>query len=142
MVTPIRALTRGAQRVAEGDFDHKIQVESHDEIGVLTNAFNAMAGQLQSTLQAVDSERTKLSTLFLHMTDGVVAFNQSGEVIHANPAAEEMLDMEIPLGGIGYLPGPFWGDRPAGDHPHPGAGLPGERDRPGRAHAAVPPGAL
>lgn len=99
MVTPIRALTRGAQRVAEGDFDHKIQVESHDEIGVLTNAFNAMAGQLQSTLQAVDSERTKLSTLFLHMTDGVVAFNQSGEVIHANPAAEEMLDMEIPLGG-------------------------------------------
>ena len=99
MVTPIRALTRGAQRVAEGDFDHKIQVESHDEIGVLTNAFNAMAGQLQATLQAVDSERTKLSTLFLHMTDGVVAFNQSGEVIHANPAAEEMLDMEIPLGG-------------------------------------------
>ena len=99
LVTPIRALTRGAQRVAEGDFDHKIQVESHDEIGVLTNAFNAMAGQLQSTLQAVDSERTKLSTLFLHMTDGVVAFNQSGEVIHANPAAEEMLDMEIPLGG-------------------------------------------
>jgi len=74
-------------------------VESHDEIGVLTNAFNAMAGQLQATLQAVDSERTKLSTLFLHMTDGVVAFNQSGEVIHANPAAEEMLDMEIPLGG-------------------------------------------
>ena len=116
-------------------------MESHDEIGVLTNAFNAMAGQLQSTLQAVDSEQTKLSTLFLHMTDGVVAFNQSGEVIHANPAAEEMLDMEIPLGE--RLPTRiFWGDRPAGDHPHPGAGLPGERDRPGRAHAAVPPGAL
>ena len=31
MVTPIRALTRGAQRVAEGDFGHEIQVESHDE---------------------------------------------------------------------------------------------------------------
>ena len=43
MVTPIRALTRGAQRVAEGDFGHEIQVESHDEIGVLTNAFNAMS---------------------------------------------------------------------------------------------------
>ncbi|MFQ9412363.1 MAG: HAMP domain-containing protein [Evtepia gabavorous] len=131
MVTPIRALTRGAQRVAEGDFDHKIQVESHDEIGVLTNAFNAMAGQLQATLQAVDSERTKLSTLFLHMTDGVVAFNQSGEVIHANPAAEEMLDMEIPLGGtvtyqdlLGRSPrwrpsspwsGTAWRARPSGE---------------------------
>lgn len=99
MVTPIRALTRGAQRVAEGDFGHEIQVESHDEIGVLTNAFNAMSRQLQSTLQEVESERTKLSTLFLHMTDGVVAFNQSGEVIHSNPAAEEMLGQAIPVGG-------------------------------------------
>lgn len=99
MVTPIRALTRGAQRVAEGDFGHEIQVESHDEIGVLTNAFNAMSRQLQSTLQEVESERTKLSTLFLHMTDGVVAFNQSGEVIHSNPAAEEMLGQDIPVGG-------------------------------------------
>ena len=99
MVTPIRALTRGAQRVAEGDFGHEIQVESHDEIGVLTNAFNAMSRQLQSTLQEVESERTKLSTLFLHMTDGVVAFNQSGEVIHSTPAAEEMLGQAIPVGG-------------------------------------------
>ena len=99
MVTPIRALTRGAQRVAEGDFGQEIQVESHDEIGVLTNAFNAMSRQLQSTLQEVESERTKLSTLFLHMTDGVVAFNQSGEVIHSNPAAEEMLGQAIPVGG-------------------------------------------
>ena len=99
MVTPIRALTRGAQRVAEGAFGHEIQVESHDEIGVLTNAFNAMSRQLQSTLQEVESERTKLSTLFLHMTDGVVAFNQSGEVIHSNPAAEEMLGQAIPVGG-------------------------------------------
>ena len=99
MVTPIRALTRGAQRVAEGDFGHEIQVESHDEIGVLTNAFNAMSRQLQSTLQEVESERTKLSTLFLHMPDGVVAFNQSGEVIHSNPAAEEMLGQAIPVGG-------------------------------------------
>ena len=99
MVTPIRALTRGAQRVAEGDFGHEIQVESHDEIGVLTNAFNAMSRQLQSTLQEVESERTKLSTLFLHLTAGVVAFNQSGEVIHSNPAAEEMLGQAIPVGG-------------------------------------------
>ena len=100
MVTPIRALTRGAQRVAEGDFGHEIQVESHDEIGVLTNAFNAMSRQLQSTLQEVESERTKLSTLFLHMTDGVVSFSRNGEVIHSNPAAEEMLGQAIPVGGL------------------------------------------
>ncbi|MCF0123335.1 MAG: HAMP domain-containing protein [Ruminiclostridium sp.] len=99
MVTPIQALTRGAQRMAEGDFDNGIQVASHDEIGILTGTFNNMADQLQTTIREVEKERTKLSTLFLHMTDGVVAFDQGGEVIHSNPAAEEMLNMAIPVGG-------------------------------------------
>ena len=99
MVNPIRALTRGVKRVADGDFSREIHSESHDEIGVLTTSFNAMASQLQRTLREVESERTKLSTLFLHMTDGVVAFDRNGAVIHSNPAAEEMLDMAIPVGG-------------------------------------------
>lgn len=99
MVNPIRALTRGVKRVADGDFSWEIHSESHDEIGVLTTSFNAMASQLQRTLREVESERTKLSTLFLHMTDGVVAFDRNGAVIHSNPAAEEMLDMAIPVGG-------------------------------------------
>lgn len=99
MVGPVRALTRGAKRVAEGDFDHEIRVTSHDEIGILTSAFNLMSDQLQTTLQEVEKERTKLSTLFLHMTDGVVAFDPKGEIIHANPAAEEMLGRSVPVGG-------------------------------------------
>ena len=99
MVTPIQALTRGARQVAEGDFGHEILVESQDEIGVLTDTFNTMSGQLQTTLMQVEQERTKLSTLFLHMTDGVVAFDLDGEVIHSNPAAEEMMGIPIPIGG-------------------------------------------
>ena len=99
MVTPIQALTRGARQVAEGDFGHDIQVESRDEIGVLTDTFNAMSDRLQNTLLQVDQERTKLSTLFLHMTDGVIAFDQEGEVIQVNPAAEEMMGINIPIGG-------------------------------------------
>lgn len=68
MVTPIQRLTDGAERVADGDFSHKIEVASHDEIGVLTNTFNDMARQLEDTIQQVENERNKLDTLFLHMT--------------------------------------------------------------------------
>ena len=99
MITPIERLTEGAERVAEGDFSHKITVASRDEIGVLTGTFNAMARQLKETLQEVDSERNKLDTLFIHMTDGVVAFAGDGAVIHANPAAREMLGRDIAPGG-------------------------------------------
>lgn len=103
MINPIERLTEGAERVAEGDFSHKIEVASRDEIGVLTGTFNAMARQLQETLAEVENERNKLNTLFLHMTDGVVAFSQKGSIIHSNPAAEEMLGRAIPIeNGPGY----------------------------------------
>ena len=99
LTTPIERLTEGAERVADGDFSHKLEVASRDEIGVLTGTFNDMAGQLRTTLEAVENERNKLGTLFLHMTDGVVAFARDGTVIQSNPAAEQMLGRAIPIGG-------------------------------------------
>ena len=99
LTTPIERLTEGAERVADGDFSHKIEVASRDEIGVLTGTFNDMAQQLKRTLEEVENERTKLGTLFLHMTDGVVAFSRDGAVIQSNPAAERMLGRAIPIGG-------------------------------------------
>ena len=91
MVGPIEKLTAGAERVAAGDFDSELPVESTDEIGILTGTFNEMAGVLLETLEAVENERNKLDTLFLHMTDGVTAFDHDGNLIHSNPAARDML---------------------------------------------------
>ena len=91
MIIPIQRLTEGAMRVAEGDFSRRIEVTSRDEIGVLTDTFNDMARQLRDTLRQVENERNKLDTLFLHMTDGVVAFDHTGKLIHCNPAAKTML---------------------------------------------------
>ena len=99
LITPIERLTEGAERVADGDFSQKLEVASRDEIGVLTGTFNDMARQLRTTLEAVENERNKLDTLFLHMTDGVVAFSRDGSVIQSNPAAEDMLGRSIPIGG-------------------------------------------
>ncbi len=99
MIGPIEQLTAGARRVAEGDFESKLEVASRDEIGVLTGTFNEMARQLEDTLREVGNERNKLDTLFRYMTDGVVAFDHDGAVIHSNPAAEEMLGRAIPIGG-------------------------------------------
>ncbi|MDD3164904.1 MAG: ATP-binding protein [Oscillospiraceae bacterium] len=91
IIAPLDALTKGTRQVASGDFSQKLTVTSRDELGVLTRNFNSMSMVLKSTLAEVENERNKLSTLFLHMTDGVVAFNSDGGVIHFNPAAVKML---------------------------------------------------
>ena len=95
LITPIRALTVGTKRVAAGDFAQRVTVDSQDEIGDLTKNFNHMAKVLQDTISEAENERNKLSTLFLHMTDGVVAFNAAGQLIHYNPAATQMLAQNL-----------------------------------------------
>ena len=95
MVGPIEKLTARAEKVAAGNFDGELPVESTDEIGILTGTFNEMSSMLQATLAAVENERNKLDTLFLHMTDGVVAFDHEGSLIHCNPAANTMLQRTV-----------------------------------------------
>jgi len=95
MIIPIERLTEGADRVAAGDFGKAIEVESSDEIGVLTTTFNDMAAVLRDTLEEVENERNKLDTLFLHMTDGVISFASDGSILTCNPAASQMLGREV-----------------------------------------------
>ena len=95
ITTPIERLTDQAARIAAGDFGERPEIYSADEIGVLTQTFNEMAEVLDDTLQEVEGEKNKLNTLFLHMADGVVAFDSAGKLLHVNPAAKRMLGREI-----------------------------------------------
>ena len=95
ITTPIERITEGAKSIAEGNFDQDLGVQSSDEIGELTRSFNYMARRLKSTVGEVQGERDKLSTLFLHMTDGVAAFTTDGRLIHMNPAAESLLGVRM-----------------------------------------------
>jgi signal transduction histidine kinase len=47
VLSPIRALEAGVGRIAQGDFGHRIRVESGDEMEDLAAAFNDMARRLQ-----------------------------------------------------------------------------------------------
>ncbi len=96
ITTPISALTSKAEKIAEGEFEHIGQSASDDEIGKLTNTFSYMSGTLKATLDEIQSERDKVETVIQCMTDGVMAFNQEGQIIHINPAAKSMLDIDDP----------------------------------------------
>ena len=62
MLIPITALRTGARRLGAGDFSHRIEVHTHDELEELADQFNSMAGQLQETYAGLESkveERTR-----------------------------------------------------------------------------------
>lgn len=95
ITTPIENITKQAKLVASGDYSHRLEIQSGDEIGNLSETFNYMAEMLQNTIGEVQDERDKLNTLFLHMSDGVAAFAMNGKVIHMNPATERLLDINF-----------------------------------------------
>ncbi len=94
ITTPIESITKGAKKLSMGELDTSLSVNSNDEIGTLTEAFNDMATALNTTLAQVEDERNKLDTIFLYMADGVTAFSEDGKLIHHNPAALEMLGFD------------------------------------------------
>ncbi|MET1413601.1 adenylate/guanylate cyclase domain-containing protein [Roseibium sp. HPY-6] len=55
LLKPMRALSSGARRVEEGDFEVRLTPRSRDEIGSLTNSFNTMVDGLRSTQKIKDT---------------------------------------------------------------------------------------
>jgi signal transduction histidine kinase len=62
MMMPIKALTAGAERIGAGVLDHRISIETGDELQALGTQFNHMAADLQAsyaTLEGKVEERTQ-----------------------------------------------------------------------------------
>ncbi len=53
---PVRDLEAGAERVAEGDFEHRIEVHSGDEMEDLSDAFNNMTGRLREMYRDLEHQ--------------------------------------------------------------------------------------
>lgn len=103
ITVPIVNMMFSAQKIAAGNFDQVLEVKSDDEVGKLTQTFNNMAKKLKSNLTEISREKNKIETILNYMTDGVLAFNVQGEVIHANPAAKKMMDVEVITEGFNEL---------------------------------------
>ena len=87
---PIRELTKASKKIAAGQLSQKITVQTKDEIGQLTQAFNEMSSNLKTTVEAISTEKTKLANVLGNMADGVIMTNVEGNIILANPAAGKL----------------------------------------------------
>ena len=89
---PIGRLTTMARRVASGDLDQTIAVDTRDEVGQLAEAFNEMASDLRRTIGAIEEERSEIAAILAGMADGVAIVDEEGRVVALNRAAERMLE--------------------------------------------------
>ena len=60
LARPLFLLAKGTKEVAEGDYTPKREIKSRDELGFLTQSFNAMTRQLSEARAAVERNRVAL----------------------------------------------------------------------------------
>jgi class 3 adenylate cyclase len=96
-VRPIRRLEAGARKISAGDYDVVIPVETRDEIGDLTGAFNEMSRSLTVKEDLLNQQRNENAQLLaLLMPEPVAERYRQGEEI----AAEEHQDVTVIFGDI------------------------------------------
>jgi HAMP domain-containing protein len=80
MVVPIRALATGAARIGGGDFDHRIEVSSGDEVQTLADSFNEMGARLKesyATLEHKVADRTRELSEALEQLRALIGVSQA-----------------------------------------------------------------
>ena len=96
VVNPLKRLIKSAERISDGnDVEQEVKYiegkKSKTEIDELFKAFNIMTSGLKENLNEVTRQKKQIETILLHMTDGIIAFNIDGSIIHINPAASRLL---------------------------------------------------
>ena len=90
VLAPISKLVKSAEMVSRKKKylgDGKSKTEFDD----LTNAFGVMNNELTDNLNEATRQKKQIETILLHMTDGIIAFNNEGKIIHINHAARTFL---------------------------------------------------
>lgn len=94
ITAPIAVLTKNANLMAKGRLDQKVTVKGNDEIGQLTRSFNTMAKELKKTIVESEEQRNKLEIVLHNMTDGILAFDERGQLIHINRSSYDMIEID------------------------------------------------
>jgi two-component system phosphate regulon sensor histidine kinase PhoR len=94
IIPPIQELTRKSERIAAGDYGHKVYRLGQDEVSLLARAFNHMSERLQVQFAQLDEDRQQLRTILSGMVEGVVALNAEQRILFANERAAQLLGFQ------------------------------------------------
>jgi nitrogen fixation/metabolism regulation signal transduction histidine kinase len=99
---PLGLLAEGTQAVAGGNFGIRQPITSRDEMGLLTESFNAMTTQLEQAQQerernhqALETTRAYLESVLANLTSGVLVFDERLQLRTANHSATVILQSPL-----------------------------------------------
>jgi nitrogen fixation/metabolism regulation signal transduction histidine kinase len=102
MSAPLSFLVEGTRAVAQGDYSQRETVASRDELGMLTQSFNAMRQQLAEARAVVERNQAQLAnahaylqSILANLSAGVLAFDENMQLRSFNRSAGDILNADI-----------------------------------------------
>lgn len=95
---PIRKLTESIDRIAEGHYRERVELEGSGEFGHMADRFNAMAGELErwenSSLARIMDEKARAEAVINSLQDASIGLDDQGRILFVNRQALELLGLE------------------------------------------------
>lgn len=102
LTQPLTVLAEGTRAIATGDYSKMLPEHGKDELGVLVKSFNSMTRQLDDATKATERNRARveaargyLETILAHLSSGVLAMNEQGELRTYNLIASNILGLQL-----------------------------------------------
>jgi two-component system, OmpR family, phosphate regulon sensor histidine kinase PhoR len=92
-IKPVENLVIAVQQMRSGNFHNLDFPDDSHELNELSQSLNDMAHHLGDQIDALTTERAKLSAVLNQMTDGVLIADPEGRVQLLNPAAERIFQV-------------------------------------------------
>jgi len=97
LAKPLLMLLKGTQAVAQGDLSPKPELDTGDELGMLTRQFNVMTRQLADTRTSLQESKAFLERVLGSLTAGVCIFDKHYNVVSSNAGADRIFRQDLTL---------------------------------------------
>jgi nitrogen fixation/metabolism regulation signal transduction histidine kinase len=95
LARPLLMLLRGTQAVAQGDLSPKPQMNTPDELGLLTRQFSNMTKQLSDARMSLQQSKDFSESVLANLTAGVCVLDASFRLVIANEGAKRILEKDL-----------------------------------------------
>ena len=95
LARPLLMLLKGTQAVAQGDLSPKPELDTGDELGMLTRQFNVMTRQLADTRTSLQESKAFLERVLGSLTAGVCIFDKHYNVVSSNAGADRIFGQDL-----------------------------------------------
>ena len=97
LARPLLMLLKGTQAVAQGDLSPKPELDTGDELGMLTRQFNVMTRQLADTRTSLQESKAFLEKVLGSLTAGVCIFDKNYNIVSSNAGADRIFSQDLTL---------------------------------------------